>query len=167
MKTSTIKITLVSLSLGLAGIANAQMKFTNANSVLHSQTGVLGSNGGVHSGNTCIVVDVDNNGMDDISKLDENRYLRIEYQQGGGTFTIANSVFDIGAGNDDIWGASMADVDHNGYKDYLYAGWGNGVRLIKLNGAGTGNLGITSLPNGNIASQNCNFMDVNNDGWED
>lgn len=151
----------------MAVVGNAQIKFVNANSVLHSETGTVGSNGNIHSGNTMVVVDVDNNGMDDIAKLDENRYLRIEYQSGGGNFTIANSVLDIGAGNDDIWGASMADVDHNGIKDYLYAGWGNGVRLIRLNAAGTGNLGITALPSGGIASQNCNFMDINNDGWED
>jgi len=169
MKTSTIKLTtLLTFGVGVLGISNAQQfKFSDASSVLHSQTGTLGSNAGVHSGNAVIVVDIDNNGLDDIAKLDENRYLRIEYQQGGGTFSIANSVFDIGAGNDDIWGGSMADVDHNGYKDYLYAGWGAGARLVKLNGTGTGNLGITTLPNGNIASQNCNFMDVNNDGWED
>lgn len=157
----------IGATLLLPSLAYSQIKFVNANSVLHSETGALGSNTNVRSGNTLIVVDVDNNGLDDIAKLDNNRYLRIEYQQGGGTFTIANSVFDIGAGNDDIWGASMADVDHNGYKDYLYAGWGNGVRLIRLNSTGTGNMGITSLPSGDIASQNCNFMDVNNDGWED
>jgi hypothetical protein len=169
MKTSTFfKLSAMVLGgLTLSGTGYSQIKFTNANSVLHGQTGTLGSNSGNHSGNTVLVVDVDNNGLDDIAKLDENRYLRIEYQQGGGTFNIANSVFDIGSGNEDIWGASMADVDHNGYKDFLYAGWGNGARLIKLNNTGTGNLGITSLPSGNIASQNCNFMDVNNDGWED
>lgn len=168
MKTSTLNLSsLLVVCIGTIGLGHTQMNFSNANGRLHSQTGVAGSNAGIHSGNTVVVVDVDNNGLDDISKLDENRYLRIEYQQGGGAFTIANAVFDIGAGNDDIWGASMADVDHNGYKDYLYAGWGNGARLIQLNGTGTGNLGIIALPNGNIASQNCNFMDINNDGWED
>jgi len=167
IKISTLKLALVGGTLLFPAITFAQIKFTSANSVLHSEAGTLGSNANIRSGNTVIVVDIDNNGLDDIAKLDNNRYLRIEYQQGGGTFTIANSVFDIGAGGVDIWGASMADVDHNGYKDYLYAGWGDGARLIKLNASGTGNLGITSLPDGNIASQNCNFMDVNNDGWED
>ncbi len=170
MKNFTLKITtLIAFSVGTLGVSFAQMTFTNGNSVLHTDAGVAGSNGGVHSGNTVLIVDIDNNGLDDIAKLDENRYLDIEYQQVGGTFVHANNVFDVGSSGDNIWGASMADVDHNGMKDFLYAGWGTGgARIIKLNAAGTGNLGITNLPGGGgIASQACNFMDVNNDGWED
>jgi len=168
MKTFTKKVSTLSLIfLAGLGVTQAQISFTNSNSVLHSQTGTLGSNASVHSGNTVIVVDINGDGLDDIAKLDENRYLDIEYQQVGGTFTLANDVISISSGIN-IWGASMADVDHNGYKDFLYAGWGTGgVRIIKLNATGTGNLGIVSLPSGGIASQNCNFMDVNNDGWED
>lgn len=169
MKTFTLKnyVVLLALAGGTIGL-NAQMTFTNANNLLHSQSGVAGSNAGVHSGNTVLVVDVDNNGFDDIAKLDENSNLDIEYQQSDGSFIHANDVFVISSGIN-IWGASMADVDHNGYKDFLYAGWGtNGARIIKLNGTGTGNLGITNLAGGgSVASQNCNFADVNNDGWVD
>ena len=94
MKIFTKKFTiLIAILLGSFGINQAQISFTNTNTVLHSQAGVLGSNASVHSGNTVIVVDIDNNGLDDIAKLDENRYLDIEYQQTGGTFTFADNVF--------------------------------------------------------------------------
>jgi len=169
MKTFTIKLTACIIAItGICASSYAQFTFSNANSRLHSDAGVAGSNTGVHSGNTVIVVDIDNNGLDDIAKLDENSNLDIEYQQQGGTFTFANDVFVVSSGVN-IWGGSMADVDHNGYKDFLYAGWGtNGARIIKLNATGTGTLGITNLPGGGgISSQNCNFMDINNDGWED
>lgn len=170
MKTFTMKsgmLSTLTLLSGLVGI-QAQITFEQGNNLLHSTTGTAGTNSGNNSGNTVIVCDIDNNGFDDIAKLDGNQTLDIEYQQPDGSFIFANNVFTISSGVN-IWGGSMADVDHNGYKDFLYAGWGTGgARLIKLNSTGTGNLGINTLPGGSgIASQNCNFMDVNNDGWAD
>ncbi len=169
MRKKLLKITgLLSCVVLTHNAIQAQITFTNKNNILHDETGALGSNAGVRSGNTVLIVDVNSDGMDDIVKLDANRYLQIEYQQLGGTFT-RQVIGDFGA-NDNIWGASMADVDHNGYKDFLYAGWGTGgARLMKLNGTGTGMLGsiVYLAGGGGVASQNCNFMDVNNDGWED
>lgn len=158
---------LFSISIFCAFFVKAQISFTNKNSLLHSETGVLGSNGSVRSANSVAIVDINGDGLDDIIKLDGNRYLRIEYQQVGGTFTHAN-IGDFGVTS--AWSMCVADVDHNGYKDVLYGGWGSGgARLMKLNATGTGMLGaIISLPGGSgISSQNANFMDVNNDGWED
>jgi hypothetical protein len=169
MKRKLLKTTgLLSCAILISGSAMGQINFVNRNTLLHSQTGVVGSNTGTRSGNTVLVTDVNFDGFDDIVKLDNNRYLRIEYQQAGGTFTHQD-IGDFGA-NDNIWGASMADVDHNGYKDFLYGGWGTGgARVMKLNATGTGMLGtILYLPGGGgVASQNVNYMDVNNDGWED
>src|SRR6187549_360655 len=104
MKNFTKKISSLTLILlGGFGFLQAQISFTNSNSLLHSQSGTLGSNASVHSGNTVIVVDIDNNGLDDIAKLDENSNLDIEYQQPGGTFIHANDVFVIPSGIN-IWG---------------------------------------------------------------
>ena len=153
----------------IAGVCNvqntfAQISFSNSNNILHSETGVLGSNGNIRSGNAVCVIDVDGNGLDDIVKMDNNRYVHIEYQQSGGTF-VHQYIGDFGTNN--CWGMAVADVDHNGYKDILYNG-GSQARLMKLNNTGTGILGsIINLPNGNIFCQNGNFCDVNNDGWED
>lgn len=144
--------------------AAAQISFINNNSVLHSDAGTGGSNANNRSGNAVCIVDVDNNGLDDLVKLDNNRYLRIEYQQSGGTF---NYVYVGDCTNSSLWGMSMSDVDHNGYKDLLF-GNGNQAYLFKLNSTGTGFIGgAIALPSGNIFCQNVNFMDVNNDGWED
>lgn len=142
----------------------AQISFSNANNLLHSETGVLGSNANIRSGNAVCVIDVDGNGLDDIVKMDNNRYVHIEYQQPGGSF-IHQYIGDFGSNN--CWGMAVADVDHNGYKDILYNG-GSQAKLMKLNNTGTGMLGsVINLPNGNIFCQNGNFCDVNNDGWED
>lgn len=165
MKNFTKKITsLIVILLGGFGLSQAQISFTNSNSVLHSEAGTLGSNANIHSGNAMCVVDVDNNGLDDIIKLDECQNVKIEYQQAGGTFTH-QVIGNFSTSN--CWGMSAADVDHNGYKDILFNG-GSQARLMKLNSTGTGILGtIISLPNGAIFCQNGNFCDINNDGWED
>lgn len=153
------------LSIGLASITSySQLSFIDGNNLLHSETGVLGSNAGVFSGNAVCVVDVNGDGYDDIVKLDNNQYVRIEYQQSGGTFTH-QYIGQFPTTN--CWGMSMGDVDKNGYKDILYCG-GSQAYLMKLNNTGTGILGsVISLPNGNIFSQNGNFCDANNDGWLD
>ena len=146
MKNFTKKIPLlISLLTAGVGLTHAQISFTNSNTVLHSETGVLGSNGSVFSGNAMCVIDVNADGLDDIIKLDNNRYVRIEYQQAGGTFTH-QYIGDFGTGTSN-WGMSSADVDHNGYKDVLFNG-GSQAKLMKLNSTGTGVLGsIINLPN--------------------
>lgn len=165
MKTFTKKVSSLFLILlaGL-GVTQAQISFTNQNTSLHSQTGTLGTNAQIRSGNAVCIVDVNNDGKDDIVKIDSNRYVSIEYQQAGGTF---NYQYIGDCAHNSLWGMSMADVDHNGMKDILY-GQGSQAYLYKLNAAGTGFIGGgIALPNGNIFCQNVNFMDVNNDGWED
>lgn len=144
--------------------STSQISFSNANNRLHSVEGEPNSNQGIRSGNALCVIDVDNNGLDDIVKLTGNRYLHIEYQQPGGTFTY-QYIGDFGSSN--CWGIAAADVDNNGFKDILFNG-GSQARLMKLNNTGTGILGnVINLPNGNIFCQNGNFCDVNNDGWSD
>lgn len=167
MKTSTQWFSAISLGLiaTTAAIAQSPISFTNANNLLHSETGVAGSNSGNRSGNAMCVVDVNHDGLDDIVKMDNNRYVRIEYQQPGGTFTH-QYIGDFGTSSS-CWGMSAGDVDKNGYKDILFNG-GSQAKLMKLNNTGTGVLGsIINLPNGAIFSQNGNFLDVNNDGWLD
>jgi len=164
MMNFTLRKAFVLCSLGLSGMLNAQITFVNSNSILHSDAGTLGSNGGNHGGNSLCIIDVNNDGLDDLVKLDENQYLRIEYGKGGGAFNY-QYVGDCGLSS--LWGMSMSDVNHDGIKDLLY-GNGNQAWLFKLNSTGTAFAGSgTALPNGNIFCQNVNFMDVNNDGWED
>lgn len=167
MKTFTHWFSAISLGIvaGSFSFAQSPISFINANNLLHSETGVAGSNAGNRSGNAMCVVDINHDGLDDIVKMDNNRYVRIEYQQPGGTF-IHRYIGDFGTSTS-CWGMSAGDVDKNGYKDILFNG-GSQARLMKLNNTGDGILGsIINLPNGAIFSQNGNFLDVNNDGWLD
>jgi hypothetical protein len=140
---------------------NAQFSFTNKNTSLHSDAGTLGSNSGVHSGNSVAVVDMNNDGLDDIVKLDENSSVQIEYQQPGGTFTLVQAG-DFGI--TDCWAMVCGDVDRNGYKDVL-VGENGAMYLMKINGGGS--MGVTTIPSSNFFQQNMNMMDVNGDGWLD
>ncbi|MFL5754380.1 MAG: FG-GAP-like repeat-containing protein [Bacteroidia bacterium] len=139
---------------------NAQISFTNSNAVLHSNTGVLGSNANARSGNSVTVADMNYDGLDDICKLIDNGEVRIEYQQPGGSYTYQY----IGTmGTTQAWAMCAGDVDKNGYKDVI-AGYGTLLKLMKIGPSGS--MGVTTLP-GSYFVQNINFMDVNADGWID
>lgn len=137
--------------------SQAQFAFTNSNTRLTTPA--------FHSGCTVTVVDVNNDGLDDIVRLSAGHDLYIEYQHVNHQFTSVH-IGDFGGGNGWSWGMAVADVDHNGYKDVLAGGYGPAVRIYKLNSTGTGGT-LYSLPNSNFFLQNVTFLDVNNDGWED
>ncbi len=140
---------------------NAQISFTNSNNVLHSSTGVLGSNANVRSGCAVTVVDMNNDGLDDICKLSDAGAVTIDYQQPGGSFVYQN----VGAmGTSGAWSMCAGDVDRNGYKDVL-VGYGSSLKLMKVGASGS--TSVTTLPSSNFFVQNMNFTDVNNDGWID
>src|ERR1700740_2847351 len=162
MRKNLLKITsLLSCAIISHSAGNAQITFTNKNSVLHSSTGVAGSNGGVRSGNSLTVVDINGDGLDDICKLSDNGDIRIEYQQSGGTFTFQN----LGnSGASGCWAMCMGDVDKNGYKDVLL-GQGNTLILMKVGASGS--MGLTTLAHSDFFQQNLNFMDVDGDTWLD
>lgn len=148
-------VALTSLSL------NAQISFTNSNTVLHSNTGVAGSNANARSGNSVTVTDMNFDGLDDICKLLDNGEIRIEYQQPGGSFTYQY----IGTmGSTGAWAMCAGDVDRNGYKDVI-TGYGSSLKLMKIGASGS--MGVTTLPSSGFFVQNMNFMDVNGDGWID
>ncbi len=141
--------------------SNAQISFTNSNSLLHSSTGVAGSNANVRSGNSLTVVDMNSDGLDDICKLADNGDVSIEFQKPGGSF---NYLFCGNIGGTGAWSMVCGDVDRNGYKDVL-TGYGSSVRLMKIDP--TGSMSVTLLPGSSFFAQNMNFMDINNDGWLD
>lgn len=162
MKKNLLRITGILTCAALThNTVNAQISFTNKNTVLHSLAGVAGSNANTRSGNSLTVIDINGDGLDDICKLADNGEVRIEYQKPGGSYTFQN----LGAsGANNCWAMCMADVDKNGYKDVLL-GSGNSLVLMKVNA--TGAMSVTTLPNSNFFQQNLNFMDVDGDGWVD
>ena len=120
MVKSTFSKSILLATTCLMGItaANAQFSFTNMNSLTPTAT---------HSGNSITVVDVNDDGLDDIVKMDQASDLVVQLQNLNGTYTHYN-LGDVGAGN--VWGMAVADVDHNGWKD-VATGAGS-TSLVKL-----------------------------------
>jgi hypothetical protein len=141
-----------SLFLGIA-VSNAQFSFTNKNSLTPIAT---------HSGCCVTVVDINNDGLDDIVKMDQGTTLIIEMQNRNGTFTHYD-LGNIGAGG--IWGMAVADVDHNGWKD-VACGSGS-CSLVKLGWSGSTITATTTVLAGSYFVQNITFGDFDNDGWVD
>ena len=130
--------------------------FTNRTNLLSDTT--------CYSGAAIGVADMDGDGWDDIVRLDSADFLKIEYQR------TPNNAFDsfvygdlAGSGNE--WSMCIADVDNNGYNDFVAGGAYNGIKLLTANSTGT-DYTETVLP-GSIFLQGSNLIDINNDGWLD
>lgn len=136
--------------------ANAQFGFTNSNTRLTPTS--------MRSGNCVVVVDVNNDGMDDIVRMDQSRDLWVDLQQRSGNFTSYN-VGNVSGSN--VWGMAVADFDHNGWKDVV-TGPNGSVYLAKLSWNGSTIIKTQStLANSNFFTQNITCGDFNNDGWDD
>jgi hypothetical protein len=153
------QIVLTAISAAVCYSSFAQISFTNKNSKLVTPT--------FRSGCTVTVADMDGDGLDDICRLQSGHDLYIEYQQVNGQFQSVH-IGDFVTNNPSSWswGMCVADVDHNGHKDVIAGGNNTGVKLIKIAPNRTF-MNMTTLPTSNFFLQNANFMDVNNDGWED
>ncbi len=155
MKKTTTLQSLVIASCCLFGAysAKAQFAFTNSNSLLPIAS---------HSGCSVTVVDVNNDGLDDILKMDQSHVLILELQKTDGTFSHTN-LGTVPGGT--VWGMAAADVDHNGWKDVVTgSGYAELVKLFYSGGVVTATM--TQLT-GNYFVQNVLFGDFNNDGWVD
>ena len=157
MKKTTLKksFVIVTSCLISAFSANAQFSFTNSNSLISNLT---------RSGCAISVVDINNDGLDDIVKMDQSDVLVIDLQNANGTFTN----YDLGTitGGSNVWGMALADVDHNGWKD-VATGTNGTMYLVKLSWTGTTIAKTTTTLAGSYFVQNITFGDINNDGWVD
>lgn len=137
---------------------NAQFAFTNSNSLISNLT---------RSGCAISVVDINNDGLDDIVKMDQSDVLVIDMQNQNGTFTN----YDLGTitGGTNVWAMAVADVDHNGWKD-IATGTGGGsgsMYLVKLFWSGSTITKTQTTLAGSYFVQNITFGDIDNDGWVD
>lgn len=134
-------------------VAVAQVSFTDATNSLNSTT----LTGGV----AMAITDMNDDGLDDVIRLDNGSSLEIEFQQTDGTFQrlIVGNV-------DNPWGLAIADVDENGYNDIVLGGSYDGLKVVTANGDGT-SYTVTNLGGPNIFLQNANFADIDNDGSVD
>lgn len=133
----------------------AQFSFTNSNSLVPTAS---------HSGNAISVVDINNDGLDDIVKMDQSTTLVVELQKQNGTFTHYNLGNITGGAT--VWGMAVADVDHNGWKD-VATGVHGAMYLVKLGWSGSTITASTTTLGGSYFVQNVTFGDFNNDGWVD
>jgi hypothetical protein len=134
----------------------AQISFTNSNSLL--------SNANFHSGVAIAITDMNNDGKDDIVRMNQGYDLTIEYQnQTDEIFTT----FNIGnIDNGSQWSMCVADVNNDGFNEILAGGAYDDVKLVMASSDGS-SYSTTYLPGPGMFVQGSNFVDINNDGFID
>jgi|GEM_PF-64326 len=135
--------------------AQAQIQFTNSNHLIATAT---------HSGCAVTVVDINNDGLDDLVKMDQSEDLVIDLQNQDGSFTNYN-LGNI-TGTNRVWGMAVADVDHNGWKD-IFTGTNGECYMVKISWTGSTLAAVTTVLAANYFTQNITLGDFNNDGWVD
>ncbi|MBX2927063.1 MAG: PKD domain-containing protein [Saprospiraceae bacterium] len=120
------------------------------------------ANPNVRSGAAMGIADMNNDGLDDIIRLDSARNLYIAYQASNGNF----SNYFVGQLQGTQWGLCVADVDRNNYNDIFTGGANNGLKLIRADNTGS-TYSITNLTAPSIFLQGANFADINLDGLAD
>src|SRR5262245_52387602 len=156
MKKISTPVLLLSAGLwALLPSARGQVRFEAANQLTPTAT---------HSGCAVTVVDVNDDGLDDLVKMELSETLVIELQQANGSFTH----YDLGSitGGPNAWGMAVADVDHNGWKD-VATGTNGDVHLVKLSWTGSTIAAVTTTLSESFFTQNITFGDFNGDGWAD
>ncbi|HEY0031250.1 MAG TPA: FG-GAP-like repeat-containing protein [Bacteroidia bacterium] len=140
--------------LGALG-SNGQFSFTNSNSLISATS---------NSGCAISVVDLNNDGLDDIVKMDQSTTLVVDMQNQNGSYTH----YSLGniTGTSRVWGMAVADVDHNGWKD-VATGRNGAMYLVKLSWTGSTIAAATTTLSGSYFVQNVTFGDMDNDGWVD
>ncbi len=127
--------------------------FTNSNSLLPVAS---------HSGGVTGVVDMDNDGLDDIVIMDESVHLFVAYQQMDGTFEMS----DYGVvSSEGQWGMSVGDIDNDGHLDVICGGSYDNVHVINIDSPTV--FAQTELQWANIFTQGSCIGDIDNDGWLD
>ncbi|MCX7551193.1 FG-GAP-like repeat-containing protein [Xanthomarina sp. F2636L] len=110
------------------------------------------------SGTSYAVVDMNNDGLDDLIAATSSS-ININHQVSGG-FALTNypAPTDYGPG----WSIAAGDLDGNGFNDLLYAS-GYGVSFLKANNDGTAYSNSFNTSS-YVFSQRSNFVDIDNDG---
>ena len=145
------KILLLFLSFSFLTSIMGQEMFTNNSNLL--------VNNNLNSGLPVAVCDLDQDGLDDIIRLEDSDILEIEYQQADGSFER----FLYGnLGLSKEFTLVMADVDENGFLDIFSGGAYNKLKLLK--GTGRTEFTLSHLSGPEIFLQNANFVDIDNDG---
>jgi len=108
------------------------------------------------------IVDMDNDGLDDVVGVTQT-LVNIHYQQEGGDLMSVAIPTDF-AIYPASWSLCAGDLDRNGFKDLLYGG-GNGVTFMFATPDGNGFIQRSGPEY--VFSQRSNMVDINNDGHLD
>ena len=146
------------LMMGMLSSQAQLLSFTDSNSKLPNNAV------NYRSGNSVSVADVNNDGLDDIIRLNQSNQINLDIQNINGGYTNY-SLGTFTGGN--AWAMTVADLDNNGIKDVI-AGMGStgSIALISFTG-GNYTAAITVLQGSNFFWQNISVGDFNNDGWQD
>jgi hypothetical protein len=134
----------------------AQISFTDRNDLL--------TNSDFHSGVAIAVVDMNNDGLDDICRMDGGNSIEIQYQVSGGAGFTSMSVMNVNGGSQ--WSMCVGDVDNNGFNDILAGGFYDEIKVVSANEDGSFYLSQYA-PGATIFAQGSNMADINNDGFLD
>ena len=132
-------------------IAVCQITFADSSSQLEIGT--------LRSGAPMGVVDMNNDGLDDIVCLDNLHLLYIHYQLPDTAAFNSQFIADLVGPK---WSLCVADVDANGYNDIFTGGAYNGLYLLKATDDGS-NYGTSIFTDPAIFLQGSNFADIDND----
>jgi hypothetical protein len=146
------------LVLGILSSQAQVLSFTDSNNKLPNNAV------NYRSGCAVSVADVNNDGLDDIIRLNQSNEINLEIQDINGGYT--NYFLGSFTGGN-AWAMTVADLDKNGIKDVV-AGMGStgSIALISFSG-GTYTANISVLQGSNFFWQNISVGDFNNDGWQD
>lgn len=136
---------------------------TSSNSITFSNGSNLLVDSTSYSGVAMGVVDMNQDGRDDIIRLNNARDLFVDYQNTNGTF----SSLSLGPPSDVIqWGLAVGDADNNGFPDIITGGYFDGLHYQRANSTGT-SFAKSTLSSPTVFLQAVSFADIDNDGWLD
>jgi len=149
------KISLTLLQLAFAATVFGQITFGNRTDLLNPTQHLAGI--------AVAVCDMNDDGLDDIVRLNNSSLLNVQYQtQPNQPFTQGNGLQLPGA---DAWGMCTADVNNDGIGDLLTGGKYDGIKFVR--GTANGDWALQNFLSPPTFVQAVNFADINNDGWLD
>lgn len=136
---------------------------SSSNSVSFTRRSDLLADSSSFSGVAMGVVDMNQDGRDDIVRLRNARDLFVDYQEADGSFSALALGTPAGVAQ---WGLAIGDADNNGYPDIVTGGFRDGLHYQRADDDGNG-FEVSTLAEPIIFLQAISFADIDNDGWLD